>query len=176
MIVYFRHGEDGTKSSEKFKQDVKLNPQARLACRKHARKLVDAYGIPDYIYCSPLRRTIETAGLCAAVIEETHKKRVPVLLRPSLSRFFVKKERDHLSVAPQTIAAGVVIVSTDKAKHNVRKGHRELVKLHKKRIIWCITHAVVIKEVRRMLEGKLRASDEHQPFLYTMVTRNERPK
>lgn len=176
MIIYIRHGEEEHQKDATYVQDVKLVKRGHDACRKKCIALVEKYGYPQHLYCSPLRRTVATAALFSETLKREYGLSVPVLVRPCLQRFFVRSEREDVSVAPQTFGAGVKIESSDKSKKKVRHGHDELEKLHPDEIVWCVTHAVVIKEVRRMTEGKLKASDEHQPFLYSMAAKSKKRK
>lgn len=172
IVVFIRHAPDMDKSEGTYSQDVKLSPAAARELDLAIPLLVQEYGFPTEIRYSPMLRTRQTKDEMVRRLKKMNRKCKPNLkLERALSRFFTAKERAQLDVAPRTLTYRPPIVPTERSKLNVEDmfmtlAHKAKKPKHHKDVIWCITHAVVIKHIRRITEGELRPEDRAQPFLY----------
>ena len=130
---------------------------------KKARRLVDAYGWPSRIYCSPFLRTKSTVEAMGRILREMRNDRKSKYYgypKPELrydrrlSRHFSRDEQDNPSMFPQTEKHQVPVVE-DRVQFKKRvKGHVERMKQRGyykcKKVVWCVTHAIVYKEVARL--------------------------
>jgi len=160
MIIYIRHAED---KEGKYKHDAKITEKGKKKSTSLGKKLIKKYGLPNSVLCGPMRRTIKTAKYMA----KNAAKNVGSHMREDrgLSRYFTGSEQKHPGVHPKYKKRIPIGGSHEKFKERVRK-HIERVKDHKGKIIWCITHTLVIKEVGNYFNVKY---PEHFEFLEVLV-------
>ena len=172
ILIFIRHAPDMDKDEGTYSQDVRLRQDAPKELDRFIPLMVKAYGFPTEIRYSPLRRTCETQKEMMKRLKKINPRcKIKTKRDPALSRFWTASERKNLDVHPKTLTYGPPIIPTEQAKENVTnmflKLNQRAGKLsHAKDIVWCITHAVVIKHIRRITEGELRPEDNSQPFLY----------
>lgn len=82
VLVLLRHArtEYNTEGRLQGSLDVPLGAQGRDDAAAAAARLVEAYGVPDRIVCSPLSRARETAAAVGALVP------VPVVVDPRLTQ------------------------------------------------------------------------------------------
>jgi len=154
--IYIRHGND--EKSSTYKHDNSLNSSAEteenivITCKK----LIDIYGYPDKIYCSPFRRARETLHIMKKLLPNTE-----IIIDERLSRFFSKKDKENPRVRPKTMKYEPPIEET---KYEFKKRVLSMEKVIRKQDnVWCITHYLVIKQICK----KYNVTIPHRmPFLY----------
>ena len=153
-IIYLRHGED---MRTKYKYDEKLTPRGKEAARDLAKTLIRKYGIPDIIYCSPFYRTRQTRRQMLKVIEKQTGQEVINIIDPRLGRFFTKKEMENPDIRRDTRTKNVTMYETwEDFKARVREQVSEMESNDQYRVIWCIGHTLIIKQIIRI--KKIRRS------------------
>jgi len=154
MKIFIRHGHDG--SNENYKQDPSLNFDYVDDIKKLTKQLIKKYGYPDIIYCSPFHRARQTAKIMNNIID------VPIYVKPQCSRFFSHKEQLKPSVKQNTLRYKPPIIETkDEFKQRV-----DTLLKPKNKIIWYITHYLVIK---RIAKTQSQSIPKQMPFLYTLI-------
>jgi len=163
-IIYLRHGED-TRSTHKY--DEKLTEAGKEGARNLAKKLIETYGIPDAIYCSPFYRTRQTRRQMLKVINEYTDKKIKNITDPRLSRYFTSSQERNPDIRRDTRKKKAPIhESWNDFKRRVKKQLRDMEKKDKYNVIWCIGHTLIIKYVARFKD--IDRSD-HIKYLDTVV-------
>lgn len=146
-IIYVRHGED-TRSKHRY--DEKLTREGKEGARELARQLIDKYGIPDAIYCSPFYRTRQTRRQMLKVVDEYTDKKIKNVTDPRLSRYFTRSQERNPDIRGDTRKKKAPIYeSWDDFKRRVKKQLRDMENKDKYDVIWCIGHTLIIKHVAR---------------------------
>lgn len=158
-VIYIRHGNDEEHSS-KYKNDPQLVKEHLPDITNLSKYLIDKYGMPDIVCVSPMSRAIET---CEQMQKLFHKTQIRIC--PDLSRFFTSSESTHL--APRTFQLRVPLRESKKEFTRRIHDHIDLCFFkkfyqRKRPIVWCITHALVMKRVANKFNKRLR---KHIKFL-----------
>lgn len=160
MHVFIRHGNDTTKGD--YLQDNSLNDNQEYIndIVNHTKDLINQYGMPDIVYCSPFHRARQTIH----IMQQIFSPNVKIYVNSKLSRFFSKKEQLNPSVKRKTLKYHPPIYETGK-EFKQRVDH--IIKHYKQdKIIWYITHYLVIKRIAKINNKTIPKT---MPFLYTMV-------
>jgi len=164
VIVYLRHGED-TKSG--YKYDEKLTSRGKKDAKNLAKNLIQKYGFPDVIYCSPFYRTRQTRHQMSKVINRYTDKYIVNIIDPRLSRFFTKREMRNPDIRSDTMRKNAPIYETSSEFRNrVREQLYDMENKDEYNVIWCICHTLIIKYVA---EFKNIQRDEHINYLDTVI-------
>lgn len=150
MAIYIRHAKDKYVKGDK-EYDTSLTQNGLQDAFNLGKKLVELYGTPDVIYCSPFRRARQTAR----TMVKSLGLKVPIYVDINLSRY-PGTEKDYSDkVRDDTKKYGFLLRETkDEFKVRVKK-HVEWVKSICKKnnlLVWVISHAVVITRVCKYLE------------------------
>lgn len=160
MIIYIRHGNDD--GPAEHRHDQRLSDKGKRRSKKLAKRLIKRFGHPSIIYVSPFQRTLETV----AAMSNRFKRTVTLRLDPKLSRYFSSKEQADPSIYPETKKVNVPIhEGKDDFKRRVKSHIRytRKSKYHRSsKVIWVITHTLVMKEVSRYWDIDI---PEHFEFL-----------
>jgi broad specificity phosphatase PhoE len=85
MSIYIRH----SKEKDNRKYDSSLSSEGIEQVKKTTKKLIDLYGKPKYIYCSPFERARQTTEEMAKITG------AEMIIESDLSKFVKSKDRDH---------------------------------------------------------------------------------
>lgn len=160
-IIYMRHSHDEYDDAT-HRHDHQITDLGKEKAIKVGKKLIDKYGVPNIIYCSPFKRTKQTMKYMLKNCD--NKDNIEVIFDTNLSRFFSKKEQDDPSIFKDT--GNVPTKETSKDFNERVDTHIENVKKmvqnvgpgnpgSKPKIIWCITHTLILKRVARYYEISL---------------------
>lgn len=148
VIIYLRHGRD---KRGKYKYDEKLTSEGKYKSRELAGDLIRKYGIPDAIYCSPFYRTRQTRRQMFKVISNHTDRRIVNITDPRLARFFTKKQTRNPDIRRDTREKRVPISETwEEFKRRVRDQVNEMESKANYKVIWCIGHTLIIKQVAKI--------------------------
>ncbi len=153
VIIYLRHGKD-MKSG--YKYDQKLTPEGKDKSRSMAKTLIEKYGVPDAIYCSPFYRTRQTRRQMLKVISKFNSnnntdKKIKNITDPRLSRFFTKRQTKNPDIRRDTRRKKAPIYERwNQFKRRVKSQVEDMEKKDKYDVIWCIGHTLIIKEVAKI--------------------------
>jgi len=157
MVVYIRHGDDNNKHT-KHKHDPHITKQGIDNVRNITKELIRKYGCPNTIYVSPFRRCIDTMKVMLHEINSTNeinkkkKNKVRLVCDVNLSRYFTKSDKKHPKVSKKTLDFGIPIYESKKDFHKRINYHvTETAKKHHENVVWCITHALVYKNIAKNL-------------------------
>jgi len=165
MVIFIRHGNDkndGCKN-EKYSHDPTISKHGKKEVSKITHKMVDKYGIPKVIYCSPFKRCRETVKI---MLEHFHDcEKLPIIVVDNrLSKFYTEKQQKKPNMRPSTRKFDPPVYECD---HDVMERsmdiHDELCR--KSNRVWCVTHAIVVRYV------SMRTDEEipHVEFLQMVV-------
>lgn len=183
LLLYIRHGDDhhdARREARYPKHDHPLNRDGKARAARMACTLVERYGAPTAVYCSPFKRARQTADIMMDALDAND--RVRVTIDPGLSRYFSRREQRRPSVGPDTHAAGPPPIRERNGEfgRRCRRQHERMVARHFFRrddgspregtpVVWCITHALVMRRVAKRV--RVVVPDDHVPFLGWFVTR-----
>lgn len=148
-IIFIRHGDDN-ESDPSYSHDPKITKNGKKKARRVAFELVEKYGCPDVIFCSPFQRTIQTAKMMRKMCGYSTK----IYIDNNLSRYFCSREKANPQVNPSTQKYEAPIYECwDEFEKRVDK-HLNMIKHNRyigdnTKMVWCITHALVYKHVAR---------------------------
>lgn len=164
VIIYLRHGED-TRSN--YKYDEKLTKRGKEEAKILAEKLIEKYGVPDAIYCSPFYRTRQTRRQMIKVIKGKSDKNIKHVIDYRLSRFFTEKESRNPDIRSDTMKKNAPIYETwAEFLHRVKKQLNDMENNDNYDVIWCICHTLIIKYVAKFKKIK---RDDYINYLDTVI-------
>lgn len=154
--IYIRHGNDEKSSSYKHDNSLNSSSETEDNIIELCKKLIEQYGYPDKIYCSPFRRARETLYIMKKLLPNTD-----FVIDERLSRFFSKKDKQNPRVRPKTLGYQPPITED---KYDFKKRVLEIEKkIRKEEHCWCITHYLVIKQITKKYNVTI---PNRMPFLY----------
>lgn len=168
-MIYVRHGDDRNPNTT-YPNDPSLIESSHWTIKRLTWNLLSKYGRPDAIYVSPMRRTWETA----LIMKEVLHQKVPLILDRHLSRYFTRKERNPKTIRPDTLKRKVPINETkDQFRFRVDQHIDHLSRCYSNRrpVVWCITHALVMKRIGTRLGISLK---KHLDFLETIIVLDDK--
>lgn len=152
-LVFIRHACDA-----KDHTDIKHAHDAPL-CSKESHQKQDISNLvkllvtksnnrePSIIYTSPFQRCVDTAKKLAKYLETSPD----IVIDCRVSRLFTTLEQDNPQISKKTRSRDPPIVETDEEfEQRLRSFTRDTyksIKRKKPRIVWCITHALVLKHI-----------------------------
>jgi len=162
VLILIRHQDDHIDRGHK--QDKPLSKCGVKGSVRLGDKLIKRYGRPDLILYSPFLRTRQTAFYSCRQI--TVKKKCD----PALGRYFSKKERNHHSVGEKTSRKAIIDDWDDFKRRCLEWYYRSV---NTDAVIWCFTHALVIKVISNHLKIKIR---DPIPFGYYLIIKRTNKK
>lgn len=142
--IIIRHSED-EQDDLIHRNDNQLTRKGKKLCRYKSKYLVEKYGEPDIIFCSPMYRTRQTLSY----MKRNIKGNFDIVIDNRLSRYFGSSRRNHkASLFEQTKKYGVPLVENreqfnkrcDSFIRYILDNSEEFRDLN----IWIITHTLVI--------------------------------
>lgn len=186
LLLYIRHGDDhhdARREARYPKHDHPLNRQGKARAARMARNLVERYGAPTAVYCSPFKRARQTATIMMDALDDGDRARVTI--DPGLSRYFSRREQRRPSVGSDTHEAGPPPIRERNGEfgRRCRRQYKRVVARHffkpngdaversrdERPVVWCITHALVMRRVAERIG--VVVPDDHVPFLGWFVAR-----
>ena len=162
--IYIRHADKGYKNgkSDFFKHDPAITEIGIKRSRVIAQILIQHYGIPTRIICSPYRRARETAIIMNMMLDNPLDLEVDADLseylgnHPKVELDVVMATKIHQPPHPETF---------DQMKLRVKKHYDRLKKQEyykevsnkeggKNEVIWIITHGIIMKQICNFLDIK----------------------
>ncbi len=147
-IVFVRHADDNV-SKPTYSHDPRITKYGEKKAQRAALELVDRYGCPDIIFCSPFRRTIRTAK----AMKKICGFHTDIFVDNNLSRYFCSREKVDPQIDPGTEKYDAPIYESWSEFEDRIDKHLKMLKHTNAKssgfVIWCITHALVYKHVAR---------------------------
>jgi broad specificity phosphatase PhoE len=162
MAIYIRHAKDRRRKHDRL-FDTSLTDSGEKDAAMLGKQLMRTYGRPHAIYCSPFRRTRQTAKMMASAIGE----KVPIYIDVDLSRFPGTGTSYDDKVRDDTKKYGFPDHETrrefkDRVKDHLAESIGKCQK-HPKRVYWYVTHAIFVKMVSKLAQvpspGHLHSRD-----------------
>lgn len=161
MLLYIRHGNDETNG---HRHDHRLARKGRFEVKYVTKRLIRQYGVPDIVYYSPMQRSVDTVAYMKKYLPKSK-----FIMDRTMSRFFSSKEQADPSVYPSTLKRKIPIYE-NKRTFRLRCIDRYQELRDSNKIIWCVTHALVMKAIAQITETKL---PDHIPFMYSFRLFND---
>lgn len=165
MLIYVRHSDDEVDDAT-FKHDPKLTDDGRKLAQSKGDKIIEKYGQPTIIYCSPFRRTKETLDNMLSNLTDEQRENIKIYYVSNQSRYFSSKEKRNPQIAKSTKSSHVPIYeSYHDFEKRVKKSGKKLEKyIRSKQIVWVITHTTVYKRTAKNYSIKL---PNYIPFMHS---------
>lgn len=164
-MIYIRHAEKSYRNgdSSEFSLDPDITVKGKENARHFFTKLLNKYGVPNRIICSPYLRTRETAKIAQDVIFDKLNINVEITCDSTIGEFlgnhFDKDIRDHLQ--KETLLYNPVPPETWQQFCNRICQHYNLTNLREiginsaQKNIWYITHGLIIKSIASLYKHKI---------------------
>lgn len=171
VMIYIRHGNDDDRNST-YRDDAKLTDKGMKKSKEKCKHLVEQYGIPKVIVCSPFIRARQTAIIFKKYIKYKYGISVKVKIDITLGRFFSTSERANPDVRDETLKYKPLIEKSTAEMDKRLENHKNRViargyhKVEDK--IWCISHGIIMARFMK-LYGLVKKSDTHVDFLRHFV-------
>lgn len=172
MRIYIRHGQKLYRNgrAEKYKFDPGLTYKGQQQSIRTARHLVERFGPPDQIICSPYLRTRDTAKNMSKVLV----KDCPISIDKNLSEYLGNHKQHDLDVTETTKSYNPphpesFLELKDRVKHH----NLEIMKQNiKHKIIWIVTHGLIIKELATLNNLKRPKHVRNLGYIYIPTHNN----
>lgn len=163
-IVFIRHSDDEGHHCSRL-HDCELNPNGENLAMRVGRQIIDEYGIPDIVYCSPFRRTIQTMENMLYGVDMDD---IDVRVDPMLMRYFARNEKRRPDIAPQTRGCEKYInESYNGFKRRVDRFIRKIERYERsKKLVFVVTHTLVYIRIGRLYHASL---PRYIPFMSHIV-------
>lgn len=175
MIIYIRH------ASDQYEDPTFLHDQKIVKTKENienalnvAKFLIKEYGQPEVVICSPFERAKGTLNIMRKVFDNNPE----IKYDTRVSRYFTSKEKKEVDIRKETqVMLPPVYESWSKFKVRVQDHINTLVEdatlKSRHKVVWVITHTLVIKEVAKHL--KIETPDYFE-FLLWMAIRSHGPE
>lgn len=153
-LIYIRHAEKEYKNgkSKIYSHDPGITKDGLEKTKIITQKLLDLWGDPDLIVCSPYQRTRETAITINNVLRQLDKP-VKIKIDPELSEYLGNHKDDPMDVRPETEVWNPPHPETfSQMKQRIKSHYRKIVNWTfdhpgKIKTIWFVTHGLIIKQI-----------------------------
>ena len=161
MIIYVRHSDDEGGNCSRA-HDCKLTRNGLRLASRVGTELIEKYGIPNIIFVSPFRRTIQTTQ---SMLKTVDSSIIDIRQDIRIGRYFSSREQRHPDIAPQTDVTGLPIEESYTAfKRRVRRFARSIQEYEDANVVvWVVTHALVYKRIGEYYDKNLPG---HIPFMH----------
>ncbi len=174
-VIYIRHANDGVDRPQ-YTHDPGVTPESRTPIRELVKRLIATYGNPDLIFISPMNRTISTYALMKPYLQKPR-----VIIDRHLSRYFTSEETETFNLKdlhPRTLYLGLPLSESnsgfkERLEEHIREFSRRGFYQSRRPVVWCLTHALVMKKIALNLELPLK---DHLDFLEVLPVESCRRK
>lgn len=151
VAILIRHADDKQRYHI-HRHDKEITRKGKREAKRLGNKLINKYGEPDIIYCSPMMRTKQTLK---KMLEYVNGE-ATIVIDNRLSRYFNHRERDAPSLFTTTANKDIPIEETRRMfKKRCDSFLREIRYDHSDKKIWIITHALVFKRISKKLRMRI---------------------
>lgn len=158
MYIFIRHSDDESDGCSQD-HDCQLARYGKHLATKVGKKLIRKYGVPNVIYVSPFRRTLQTMEYMLYDVDRTDIK---IIEDVRISRYFSSSDKRNPKLDKQTKKKNVPIYeSYSEFKSRVDDFIEDLNDDDK--LVWVITHVVVYKRLCRYFDKHING---HVPFMH----------
>ena len=145
VLIIIRHGDDENGRCSKKNDCSLVKDGIRLASRV-GKELITKYGVPDKIYVSPFKRTLQTLD---AMVRDTDD--IEVIEDKGLCRYFTEREKRDPKIHKETMRKNIPI---DESYTQFRNRVSRCISFitentGKDEVVWVITHTLVYKRFGR---------------------------
>lgn len=147
MRIYIRHADKlyANGKADMYKHDPGIIPGEEFKIGALAGKLIQKYGLPTMIICSPYLRTRQTAHHLIKTIYQFSHKEVPLFCDVDLSEYLGNRPNEIMDVTPDTKSYNPPHPEKFHDLSSRVQHHNTIVRGLEAGNIWCITHGIVIK-------------------------------
>ncbi len=156
--IYIRHAdkEYANGNSKIYKHDPGITESGVEKSKSVAQYLINQWGSPDFIVCSPYKRTRETAMIMSSVL----KNPVKIMIDSKLSEYLGNHSSVPMDVTNETVIYNPPHPETFRdMKRRVKLHNNHIINYIKNTqntgVIWIITHGLIIKQVSSLIGIKM---------------------
>lgn len=167
MLIYIRHSVDNEEDPT-YRHDARLTHKGKKLAASKGEHLIQKYGVPNIVYCSPFRRTRETLDKLLSSIQDT--QHIKIVYDERIARHFSKSDQRNPDVAPTTLKTDIPIYeSTDEFNKRIQRFARSMSSYAlEDTVVWCITHTTAYK---RMASYHRTRIPSHIPFAHHFIVK-----
>ena len=165
--IYIRHSEKTYRNgqNETFKHDPPITEEGKVRARQLAHLLIQKYGVPVLIMCSPYRRTRETAE---AMMDVTNPREgIPSVIRYDnlLSEYLGNHEETDVTIETASFEPPHHDESLGAFKARIRR-HNTLASIldDLTQPVWFITHGFIMSTLADIVGGNVKGNKQRHPF------------
>jgi broad specificity phosphatase PhoE len=165
QLIYIRHAADDYDADTSHLHDTPLTAKGIRDATRTAVELVQRYGPPTMIYSSPYQRAVQTAHQMRTSL----KLNVPIVLDGALGKYFPATYKGHVDVQDVTMAFRPPMRETKKQlrsrviEHCQQMRHHLLLPQEKGGTVWCITHAIVVRRIAKIVFRQKKLTPKYLP-------------
>ena len=172
MRIYIRHAEKEycNGQSTAWAHDPSITSTGYEQTQKLALQLIEQWGIPNFIICSPYRRTRETALALLKIINNNGLTELKYDVR--LSEYLGNRRNEKLDVTNETLEYNPPHPETFFQMDTRVRWHNDDMKAldHENTVVWFISHGFIINRIGNAMGYKL---PKRLPYLSTVIFFNK---
>ena len=172
MRIYIRHAEKEycNGQSTAWTHDPSITAAGYSQTQKLAVHLIEQWGYPNYIICSPYRRTRETALALLEVIDNNGATELKYDVR--LSEYLGNRRNEKLDVTAETFNYDPPHPETFFQMDTRVRWHNDDMKAFddEKTVVWFISHGFIINRIGNAMGYKL---PKRLPYLSTVIFKDQ---
>lgn len=168
--IYIRHAdkEYANGDSDIYKHDPGITQSGLEKTKMVAQHLIEQWGRPELIICSPYRRTRETAAIMSSVLDADGTGiEVPIHYDSDVAEYLGNHRSVPIDVTESTLVhdpphpESFAALKQRVQKHNdkIRKYCLSSIEKNNEGVIWIITHGLIIKQIACLI-GMKRVAKE----------------
>lgn len=178
-LLFIRHSEDDF-DYPKFSHDLPITKGGIRLTKKLTKKLIRKHGVPDVIYLSPFKRCRSTVEIMVKTILKEQNayetltakdqsrsgnslnfKSPKITIDNRLTKYYTISQQSHPNARPETLKHNP---PTSETKEDVFKRSKSIlnelrISIKPNEVVWCVTHAIVVSKVCKMIGNPYRTID-----------------
>jgi len=168
----YKNGKGDIQDSTQYQHDpgIKFEENTEEIVENLVDKLVENYGLPDYIYVSPFLRTRQTSELIINVLNKKYNSNPILFYKPEIGEYlgFCKRSYSNQKADIHPFTKNIFkfnLYLGESLKHFKERvyKHFENVKTEPNNI-WSITHGIVLSNIYEYSNGK--STERPKPLEY----------
>lgn len=159
MRIYIRHAdkEYSNGDAEVHKHDPPTTEGSHGHCHHKAAELVQRYGLPFVIVCSPYQRTRETALRMAEFVKVKYSLEVPIKVDVRLSEYLGNRREEALDVRGETLRHDPPHPEHFHEMDSRVRWHNDIFRKLDDfpEVVWFVTHGFIINRIGNAMGFKI---------------------
>ena len=154
MLILIRHAEkaypNGKGSENDKKHDPPLTKEGMESCLIKSKQLIESFGAPDMIICSPYQRCRQTANFL-------NLNNLGIKVESGVAEYLGNHKESKLDITEETSLHPINHPETWRQFQTRIINYSKVIrKLDPNKIIWVITHGVVIQTLCKLMKSEYK--------------------